>query len=74
MQVQAHKQPKLDSSLRVAQRMEAVFQTVHSRNSKQVRVVIDVPAGSVAKGRIKDSWVEQLAKDVQQLNQQLGQG
>ena len=53
--------------------MEAVFQTVHSRVSKPVPVVNEAMAGQEVQVSEKDLWVEQLAKTVQQLNQQLGQ-
>ena len=43
VQVQAQNPPNLDSALRVAQRMESVFQTVHTRASKPVRVVSEGP-------------------------------
>ena len=73
VQVQALNPPNLDSTLRVAQRMEAVFQTVHTRASKPVRVVSEGPVGPVFVERVKDPWIEQLTKAVQQLNQQLSQ-
>ena len=72
-QVQAQNSPNLNSALRVAQRMEAVFQTVHTRASKSVRIVREGPMGPVVGERAKDPWMEQLTKAVQQLNQQLSQ-
>ena len=46
-QVQALNQPNLDSALRVTQGIEAVFETVHTRASKPVRVVNKGPVRSV---------------------------
>ena len=43
--VQAQNPPNLDSALCIIQRMEAVFQTVHSRVSKPVRVVSEEKRG-----------------------------
>lgn len=41
VQLQVQNPPNMDSALRVAQRMEAAFQTVHTRASKPFRVVIE---------------------------------
>ena len=73
VQVQAQNPRNLDGALRIAQRMEAVFQTVHSRISKPVPAVSEAMAGQEVQVSEKDPWVEQLAKAVQQLNQQLSQ-
>ena len=53
--------------------MEAVFQTVHTRSSKSVRGVSEGPVGPVVGKTVKNPWIEQLTKAVQQLNQQLSQ-
>ena len=47
VQVQAQNPPNLNSALRVAQRMEAVFHMVHTRASKPVRVVSEGPMSPV---------------------------
>ena len=65
VEVQAQNPPNWDSALRVAQRMEAVFQIVHTRASKPVRVVSEGPVGPVVGERVKDPWIEQLTKAVQ---------
>ena len=62
VQVQAQNPRNLDGALRIAQRMEAVFQTVHSRVSKPVPVVNEAMAGQEVQVSEKDLWVEQLAK------------
>ena len=69
MQVPAQNPPDLASALRIAQRREVVFQTIHSKASKPVRVVMEVPpTGAATKVETKDPWVEQLVKAIQQLN------
>ena len=47
VQVQAQNPPNLDSALRLAQRMKAVFQTFHTGTSKPVRIVSEGPVGPV---------------------------
>ena len=73
VKVQAQNPPNLDSALRVVQRMAAVFQMVHTRASKLVRIVSDGPVGPVVGKRARDPWMEQLTKAVQHLNQPLSQ-
>ena len=73
LQVQAQNPRNLDGALKIAQRMEAVIQTVHNRVSKPDRAVSKATAGQEDQVSEKDPWLEQLAKAVQQLNQQLGQ-
>ena len=68
VQVQAQNPSNLNSALRVAQRMEAAFQTVNTRASKPVRVVSEDPVGPGAHEKARDPWVEELAKTIQQLN------
>lgn len=58
VQVQAQFPPNLDCALRIAQLVEAVFQTIHSRVNKPVRVVSEDTVGTVIKGGVKDPWVE----------------
>ena len=66
VQVQTQNPPDLDSALGVAQRTEAVLQTVHTRASKPVRVVSE---GPVVGERATEPCIDQLTKAVQQLNQ-----
>lgn len=65
VQVQAQNSHNLDSALHIAQRMEAVFQTVHSRDSKPVQAVRKNTALKEVQHNAKDPWVEQLTKAVQ---------
>ena len=74
VQVHDQNQPNLDSALRVARRMKVVFQTVLTRASTPVHVVSEGPVGPVAQGEVRDPWVAQLAKAIQQLNWLLDQG
>ena len=48
-------------------------QTVYTRASQPVRVVSEGLVCSLVGERAKNSWIEQLTKVVQQLNQQLSQ-
>ena len=73
MQVQAQNSPDLPSALCIAQRMEAVLQTMHSKASKPVRVVMEDHAGTAVTEEGRDPLVEQLAKAIQQLDQLLPQ-
>ena len=71
--VQAQNPPNLDSALRVTRRMEAVFQIVHSRVSKPVRVVSEEKRGPACGDEAKDDWMEQLTKAVQLMDRRLEQ-
>ena len=72
--VQAQNLPDLASALRIAQRMESVFKTVRCKASKSVRVVMEDLTGAAVKVKARDTWVEQLAKAIQHLNQQIAPG